>query len=100
VTGLLYLTLGVAGFLTPETAVIGHETSRAVWIFSVTPLPNLVPHGRRAGARNRRRPCRQPGRRTVIPRFPARAHRVAQGEHSAKEALMHRESVPPKGGSA
>lgn len=42
VVGLLYLTLGVAGFLTPETASIGHETSRAVWIFSATPLLNLV----------------------------------------------------------
>jgi len=42
VLGLLYLALGIAGFLTPETAAVGHETSRAVWIFSVTPLLNLV----------------------------------------------------------
>ncbi|MET9000405.1 DUF4383 domain-containing protein [Amycolatopsis sp. NPDC004169] len=42
VIGLLYLALGIAGFLTPETAAVGHETSRAVWIFSVTPLLNLV----------------------------------------------------------
>ncbi|MEV6879406.1 DUF4383 domain-containing protein [Amycolatopsis sp. NPDC051128] len=42
VAGLLYLALGVAGFLTPETAAVGHETTRAVWIFSVTPLLNLV----------------------------------------------------------
>jgi hypothetical protein len=42
VVGLLYLALGVAGFLTPETAEVGHETSRAVWIFSVTPLLNIV----------------------------------------------------------
>jgi hypothetical protein len=42
VTALLYLALGVAGFLTPETAAVGHETSRAVWIFSVTPVLNLV----------------------------------------------------------
>ncbi|WP_206785585.1 DUF4383 domain-containing protein [Amycolatopsis sp. MtRt-6] len=42
VLGLLYLALGIAGFLTPETADVGHETSRAVWIFSVTPLLNLV----------------------------------------------------------
>jgi hypothetical protein len=42
VLGLLYLALGIAGFLTPETAAIGHETSRAVWIFSVTPLLNVV----------------------------------------------------------
>jgi uncharacterized protein DUF4383 len=42
VAGLLYLALGVAGFLTPETASVGHETTRAVWIFSVTPLLNLV----------------------------------------------------------
>ncbi|WP_290061825.1 DUF4383 domain-containing protein [Amycolatopsis solani] len=40
--GLVYLVLGVAGFLTPETAEVGHETTRAVWIFSVTPLLNLV----------------------------------------------------------
>ncbi|MEU7791092.1 DUF4383 domain-containing protein [Amycolatopsis sp. NPDC049159] len=42
VVGLLYLALGVAGFLTPETAAVGHETSRAFWIFSLTPLLNLV----------------------------------------------------------
>ncbi|WP_410673953.1 DUF4383 domain-containing protein [Amycolatopsis sp. cmx-4-68] len=42
VLGLLYLALGIAGFLTPETAAVGHETSRAVWIFSVTPLLNVV----------------------------------------------------------
>ncbi|MEV6441434.1 DUF4383 domain-containing protein [Amycolatopsis sp. NPDC051716] len=42
VLGLLYLVLGIAGFLTPETAAVGHETGRAVWIFSVTPLLNLV----------------------------------------------------------
>ncbi|WP_410565051.1 DUF4383 domain-containing protein [Amycolatopsis sp. cmx-4-61] len=42
VLGLLYLVLGIAGFLTPETAAVGHETSRAVWIFSGTPLLNLV----------------------------------------------------------
>jgi len=42
VLGLLYLALGVAGFLTPETAAVGHETSRAVWIFSLTPLLNIV----------------------------------------------------------
>ncbi|MGW5743825.1 DUF4383 domain-containing protein [Amycolatopsis sp. NPDC003861] len=42
VLGLLYLVLGIAGFLTPETAAVGHETSRVVWIFSVTPLLNLV----------------------------------------------------------
>jgi hypothetical protein len=42
VLGLLYLALGIAGFLTPETAAIGHETSRTVWIFSVTPLLNVV----------------------------------------------------------
>ncbi|RSD21333.1 DUF4383 domain-containing protein [Amycolatopsis eburnea] len=42
VIGLLYLVLGVAGFFTPETADVGHETTRTVWIFSVTPLLNLV----------------------------------------------------------
>lgn len=42
VLGLLYLVLGIAGFLTPETAAVGHETSRAVWIFSLTPLLNLL----------------------------------------------------------
>ncbi|MEU4521806.1 DUF4383 domain-containing protein [Amycolatopsis sp. NPDC024027] len=42
VLGLLYLALGIAGFLTPETAAVGHETGRAVWIFSATPLLNLV----------------------------------------------------------
>ena len=42
VLGLLYLALGIAGFLTPETAAVGHETSRAVWIFSTTPLLNIV----------------------------------------------------------
>ncbi len=42
VLGLLYLALGIAGFLTPETAAVGHETSRAVWIFSTTTLLNLV----------------------------------------------------------
>ncbi|MEV7044371.1 DUF4383 domain-containing protein [Amycolatopsis sp. NPDC051061] len=42
VLGLLYLALGIAGFLTPETAAVGHETSRAVWIFSATSLLNLV----------------------------------------------------------
>ncbi|WP_370962393.1 DUF4383 domain-containing protein [Amycolatopsis sp. cg9] len=42
VAGLLYLALGVAGFLTPETTAVGDETTRAVWIFSVTPLLNLV----------------------------------------------------------
>ncbi|WP_410611491.1 DUF4383 domain-containing protein [Amycolatopsis sp. lyj-109] len=42
VLGLLYIALGIAGFLTPGTAAVGHETSRAVWIFSVTPLLNLV----------------------------------------------------------
>ncbi|MEV7099401.1 DUF4383 domain-containing protein [Amycolatopsis sp. NPDC051045] len=45
VVGLLYLALGIAGFLTPETAAVGHETSRAVWIFSVTPLLNIVHTG-------------------------------------------------------
>ncbi|MEV5712423.1 DUF4383 domain-containing protein [Amycolatopsis mediterranei] len=42
VLGLLYLALGIAGFLTPETAAVGHETGRAVWIFSATPLLNVV----------------------------------------------------------
>ncbi|MEU5263929.1 DUF4383 domain-containing protein [Amycolatopsis sp. NPDC021455] len=42
VLGLLYLALGIAGFLTPETAAVGHETSRAVWIFSLTSLLNMV----------------------------------------------------------
>jgi hypothetical protein len=45
VVGLLYLALGIAGFLTPETAAVGHETSRAVWIFSGTPLLNIVHTG-------------------------------------------------------
>jgi len=45
VLGLLYLALGIAGFLTPETAAVGHETSRAVWIFSVTPLLDIVHTG-------------------------------------------------------
>lgn len=42
VAGLAYLALGIAGFLTPETAAAGHETSRAVWIFSTTPMLNFV----------------------------------------------------------
>lgn len=42
VLGLLYLALGIAGFLTPETAAVGHETSRAVWIFSLTPVLNIL----------------------------------------------------------
>jgi hypothetical protein len=42
VIGLVYLVLGVAGFLTPETLGVGHETSRAVWIFSASVLLNLV----------------------------------------------------------
>jgi len=42
VLGLVYLVLGIAGFLTPETAGTGHDTSRAVWIFSSTGVLNLV----------------------------------------------------------
>ena len=42
VLGLLYLAMGIAGFLTPETAAVGHETSRAVWIFSLTPVLNIL----------------------------------------------------------
>jgi hypothetical protein len=42
VVGLIYLVLGVAGFFTPETAVVGHDTSRTVWIFSSTVILNLV----------------------------------------------------------
>jgi hypothetical protein len=45
VLGLLYLALGIAGFLTPETAAVGHETSRAVWIFSVNPVIDIVHTG-------------------------------------------------------
>ncbi|WIX99336.1 DUF4383 domain-containing protein [Amycolatopsis mongoliensis] len=42
VLGLLYLALGVAGFVTPGTAAIGHGTGRTVWIFGATPLLDLV----------------------------------------------------------
>jgi hypothetical protein len=42
VIGLIYVALGVIGFLTPETATSGHDTSRAVWIFSTSSVLNLV----------------------------------------------------------
>ncbi|MEU4250448.1 DUF4383 domain-containing protein [Amycolatopsis sp. NPDC026612] len=59
VLGLLYLALGIAGFLTPETAAVGHETSRAVWIFSATPLLNIVHTG--AGVLGLLAATRRPG---------------------------------------
>lgn len=42
VLGLAYLALGVVGFLTPETVGVGHNTTRAVWIFSTSTVLNLV----------------------------------------------------------
>ncbi|MCR6483779.1 DUF4383 domain-containing protein [Amycolatopsis sp. OK19-0408] len=42
VVGLLYLALGVAGFLTPETASVGHRPENTVWLFSVTTVLTMV----------------------------------------------------------
>ncbi|GAB3144051.1 DUF4383 domain-containing protein [Amycolatopsis sp. NPDC004378] len=42
VIGLCYLALGIAGWLTPETAAVGHATTHVVWLFSVSVLLNLV----------------------------------------------------------
>lgn len=43
VLGLLYLALGIAGWLTPETATVGHVTSsQVVGLFSASVLLNLV----------------------------------------------------------
>ncbi|SEF20945.1 protein of unknown function [Amycolatopsis pretoriensis] len=43
VLGLLYLALGIAGWLTPETATVGHVTThQVVGLFSASALLNLV----------------------------------------------------------
>lgn len=43
VLGLLYLALGIAGWLSPETATVGHvTTSRVLGLFSASVVLNLV----------------------------------------------------------
>ncbi|MBB4684011.1 DUF4383 domain-containing protein [Amycolatopsis jiangsuensis] len=43
VLGLVYLVLGVAGFIVPETAyAAGHDTSRLIWVFSSSTVLNIV----------------------------------------------------------
>src|SRR5438105_4078977 len=43
VLGLVYLALGIAGWLTPETATVGHVTTgQVVGLFSASVLLNLV----------------------------------------------------------
>lgn len=40
--GLVYLALGVLGFVVAEPTHMGHETTNAVWIFSTSALLNIV----------------------------------------------------------
>ncbi|WP_020661186.1 DUF4383 domain-containing protein [Amycolatopsis benzoatilytica] len=43
VLGLIYLVLGGAGFFVPQTAYsAGHDTSRAVWLFSSSTVLKIV----------------------------------------------------------
>ncbi|QRP49553.1 DUF4383 domain-containing protein [Amycolatopsis sp. FDAARGOS 1241] len=42
VVALVYLVLGITGFFVPETAHLGHDTTRTVWLFSTSTVLNIV----------------------------------------------------------
>ena len=53
VLGLVYLALGIAGWLTPETVTVGHVTTgQVVGLFSASVLLNLVQNAQQAMAKH------------------------------------------------